>query len=167
MLSELPLWMALRLTECLFGWSLGIQTVEYLFMKQVTGPQGLWAWSVQRRDIPQAWVRSVLDVLFTPDVHQMHLLLRLQAALVLIFSGGSFALLLFLFLGNLLILIRWRGSFNGGSDFMTLVVLTGLLIAYTVGIFASADIGIQAGLCYICIQSITSYFISGWVAQAG
>ena len=163
MLSELPLWLALRLTECLFGWSLGIQTVEYLCMKQATGPQGLWAWSVQRRDIPQDWVRRLLDVLFSPDVHQMHLLLRLQAALVLIFSGGSFALLLFLFLGNLLILIRWRGSFNGGSDFMTLVVLTGLLIAYTVGIWAKPEIGIQAGLCYICIQSITSYFISGWV----
>ena len=163
MLTELPLWMALRLTECLLGWSLIIQTMEYLRLKQATSPQGLWAWSVQRRDIPQAWVRRTLDVLFDIDAHQLHLLLRLQAALLLIFHGGSFVLLLFLFLGNLLILIRWRGAFNGGSDFLTLVVLTGLLIAYTVGIWADPAIAVQAGLWYICIQAITSYFISGWV----
>ncbi len=163
MLSELPLWMALRLTEGLFGWSLGIQTLEYLRMKQATGPQGLWAWSVVRREIPQAWMLRVLDALFEPGVHQFHLWLRLLAALVLIFKGGSLALVLFLFLGNLLILIRWRGAFNGGSDFLTLVVLTGLLIAYTVGTWASPDLGAQAGLCYIAIQAISSYFVSGWV----
>ena len=163
MLSDLPLWMALRLTEGFFGWSLALQTLEYLRMKQATGPEGLWAWSVQRRDIPQAWIRRVLDVLFNPTVHQCHLWFRLLAAVILIIDGGSFALLLFLFLGNLLILIRWRGAFNGGSDFLTLVVLTGLLIAYTVGLGADTDIGVKAGLCYICIQSITSYFISGWV----
>ena len=163
MLNELPLWMALRLTECLFGWSLGIQTLEYLCMKQASGPQGLWAWSVLRRDIPQARVQRVLDILFDSNVHQWHQWLRLLAALVLICNGGSFVLLLLLFLSNLLILIRWRGAFNGGSDFLTLVVITGLLIVYTVGAWVTTDIGVKAGLWYICIQSITSYFMSGWV----
>lgn len=163
MLSESPLLIALRLTECLFGWSLCIQTLEYLRMKQATSPQGLWAWPVQRREIPQAWVQYVLDILFAPCAHQLHLWLRLLAAVMIAFGGGSLALLFFVFLGNVLILIRWRGAFNGGSDFMTLVVLTGLLIVYAVGAWGDGELGVQAGLWYICIHAITSYFVSGWV----
>jgi hypothetical protein len=163
MLSQLPLSTALRATECLLGWSLGIQTLEYLRMKHATGPQGLWAWSVQRQDIPSARMQAALDVLFAPDAHQAHLWLRAAAAVGLIFIGGSAPLLLFLFLGNLLILIRWRGAFNGGSDFMTLIVLTGLLIAYVVGALGDAELGVQAGLWYICIHAVSSYFVSGWV----
>ena len=160
---SLTLPQALRLTECVFAWSLAIQTLEYLRMRAATGERGLWAWSIQRRDVPIAWMRSLLDVLFRPQVHQSHLALRLLAALVLFLYGGSLALMLFLFIGNLLILIRWRGAFNGGSDFLTLVVLTGLLIAYAVGTLIDPELGVQAGLWYIGIQSITSYFMSGAV----
>lgn len=163
MLNELSLTTALRLTECLFGWSLCIQTLEYLRMKQATGPQGLWAWPVQRLDIPQDLARHALDILFAPNAHQLHLWLRLLAALALIFMGGSFPLLLFLFAGNVLLLLRWRGAFNGGSDFMTLIVLTGLLIVYAVGVWGDAAFGVRAGLWYICIYAISSYFVSGWV----
>jgi hypothetical protein len=69
----------------------------------------------------------------------------------------------FLFVGNLLILIRWRGAFNGGSDFMTLVVLTGLLISQVVGALGNVELGWQAGFWYIAIQAVTSYFMSGAV----
>ena len=160
---SLTLPQALRLTECLFAWSLAIQTLEYLRMRAATSEQGLWAWSIQRQDIPVAWMRRVLDGLFSPAVHQTHLALRLLAAVVLLVQGGSLGWMLFLFLGNLLILIRWRGAFNGGSDFLTLVVLTGLLIAHAVGTWVDAELGVRAGLWYIGIQSITSYFMSGAV----
>jgi hypothetical protein len=60
-------------------------------------------------------------------------------------------------------LIRWRGAFNGGSDFMTLVVLSGGLLAHGVGFWAHPSLGWQAGLWYICIHAISSYFMSGWV----
>lgn len=165
MLSNLSLDSALRLTEALFGWSLGIQTLEYLRMRAATGPQGLWDWSILRHDIPQPGLRRVLDALYTPTLHQCHLLLRLVAALWLIVNGGTPALMLFLFLGNLLILLRWRGAFNGGSDFMTLVVLTGLLIAHLGSVAESGTTGtaVRAGLWYITLQAVTSYFVSGWV----
>jgi len=61
------------------------------------------------------------------------------------------------------VLIRWRGAFNGGSDFMTLVVLTGGLLAHGLGLWAHPDLGWQAGLWYISIHAISSYFMSGWV----
>jgi hypothetical protein len=154
---------ALRWTEFVFAWSLALQTLEYLRMGAATHPEGLWSWTLQRRDIPVAAVRRALDVLFHPVVHQGHLVVRLLLAVLLCVSGGSWGLIAFLFVGNLLILIRWRGAFNGGSDFMTLVVLTGLLIAYTVGTWVDAELGVRAGLWYICIQSVTSYFMSGAV----
>ena len=76
-MSGLTLNEALRLTECVFAWSLGIQTIEYLRMRAATSEQGLWAWSLQRLDIPMPGLRPVLDVLFAPAVHQLHLALRL------------------------------------------------------------------------------------------
>jgi hypothetical protein len=155
--------MAIRATELLFAWSLFIQTLEYLRMGKTTANEGLWSWSLQRADIPNASARAWFDVLFKPRVHQLHLLLRLLAAVWLAAQGASLPLIGFLFVGNLLILIRWRGAFNGGSDFMTLVVLTGLLISQVVSVFANPQRGWQAGFWYIAIQAITSYFMSGSV----
>ena len=163
MLSEAYLILAIRSLEVLFAWSLGLQTLEYLRMGQATSERGLWAWSIQRRDVPEPWIRRGLDVLFLPPVHAVHLLLRMLAVCVLAVWGASLPLVLFLFVGNVLILIRWRGAFNGGSDFMTLVVLTGLLIAQVGMCWLEPMQAWKAGLWYITIQSVTSYFMSGWV----
>ena len=162
-LMEAPTLVAIRATEIVFAWSLAIQTLEYLRMGQYTANDAFWSWQLQRADIPNAPVRALLDVLFKPHMHQLHLVLRLCAAVALAVQGASLLLIGFLFVGNLLILIRWRGAFNGGSDFLTLVVLTGLLIAYAVGTWVDAELGVQAGLWYIGIQAITSYFMSGAV----
>ena len=162
-LIDAPTLMAIRATELVFAWSLTIQTLEYLRMGPYTADDAFWSWQLQRADIPNAPVRALLDVLFKPRVHQLHLVLRLLGALVLAVQGASLPLMLFLFLGNLLILIRWRGAFNGGSDFLTLVVLTGLLIAQVVGALGNPELGWQAGFWYIAIQAITSYFMSGSV----
>jgi hypothetical protein len=158
-----PTLVVIRATELLFALSLIIQTLEYLRMGKYTADDAFWSWTLQRADIPHAPVRSLLDVLFKPKMHQLHLLLRLLAAGVLALQGASLPLVLFLFVGNLLILIRWRGAFNGGSDFFTLVVLTGLLISQVVGAFGNVQLGWQAGFWYIAIQAITSYFMSGAV----
>ena len=158
-----PTLVAIRATELLFVLSLIIQTLEYLRMGKYTADDGLWSWPLQRADIPNAPVRALLDVLFKPQMHQLHLVLRLLAAGILALQGASLPLVLFLFVGNLLILIRWRGAFNGGSDFFTLVVLTGLLISQVLGAFGHVQLGWQAGFWYIAIQATTSYFMSGAV----
>jgi hypothetical protein len=160
---EAPMLMAIRATELVFALSLTIQTLEYLRMGKYTSDDAFWSWQLQRADIPNAPVRALLDVLFKPNMHQLHLALRLCAAVLLAVQGASLPLIGFLFVGNLLILIRWRGAFNGGSDFLTLVVLTGLLISQVVGALGNAQLGWQAGFWYIAIQAITSYFMSGAV----
>ena len=160
---EAPMLMAIRATELVFALSLTIQTLEYLRLSKYTADDAFWSWQLQRADIPNARVRALLDVLFKPHMHQLHLVLRLCAAVLLAVQGASLPLIGFLFVGNLLILIRWRGAFNGGSDFLTLVVLTGLLISQVVGALGNAQLGWQAGFWYIAIQAITSYFMSGAV----
>jgi hypothetical protein len=160
---EAPMLIAIRAMELLFALNLVIQTLEYLRMGKVTADEAFWSWPLQRADLPNAPVRALLDVLFQPRVYQLHLWLRLLAAVTLAVLGASLPLVVFLFVGNLLILIRWRGAFNGGSDFMTLVVLTGLLIAQVVGAWGNTQLGWQAGFGYIAIQAITSYFMSGAV----
>jgi hypothetical protein len=160
---EAPTLVAIRATEILFALSLALQTLEYLRMGKSTADHAFWSWQLQRADIPHAPVRAILDVLFQPRLHQLHLVLRLLAAGVLAVQGASLPLIGFLFVGNLLILIRWRGAFNGGSDFLTLVLLTGLLISQVVGAFGQVQLGWQAGFWYIAIQAITSYFMSGAV----
>ena len=155
--------LAVRCLELLFAWSAGIQTLEYWRMRPAMHGDGLWVWSIQRQDIPNLWVRQCLDVLFSPNMFSSLLALRWIALFSLATQGSHMLNIGFLFISNLALLIRWRGAFNGGSDFMTLVVLTGLLIAQIVSDFAGPELGWRAGFWYITIQSITSYFMSGSV----
>ena len=154
---------AIRAIELLFALSAGIQTLEYWRMQTAMQGKGLWVWSIQRQDIPTAWVRNVLDKLFTPTMFRVLLLTRLLALLSLLVQGGNLLNIGFLFVSNLAVLIRWRGAFNGGSDFMSLVVMTGLLIAQVASFLMDTEMAWRAGFWYITIQSMTSYFMSGSV----
>ena len=159
----MPLSLGARWLEWLLCLSLLIQTLEYLRLLPALADDGYAPWRLQRADIPQAWIRRVLDVLFTPAALRAQLLLRLVVLALIALQGSSLGLVMFLFISHLLILIRWRGAFNGGSDFMTLVALTGLLIVYSVALAGNPELGWRAGLWYVGLQSITSYFVSGWV----
>jgi hypothetical protein len=120
---------------------------------------------VQRSELPHrpAWLRPLLNVLMRPGPYRAMLLMRLLLSLLLM--AGLLPLIgaLLLFLIALVLLMRWRGAFNGGSDFMTLVGLTGLLIAHGLGALTDPELGWRAGLWYVALQSVTSYFVSGWV----
>jgi hypothetical protein len=100
-----------------------------------------------------------------------------RKAIQFLFSQSSFGIILFiqtlisvggflhlnvivvatLFVTNLLICIRFRGNFNGGSDMLTFVVLTGLLIS-----LLARSLEVQKlGLIYIAIHLMYSYLKSG------
>ncbi len=161
----MSLGMAARSVEILCGLSLIIQTIEFLNLREALGPQGVWTYAIGRDDLAHASqpVQNLFAFLAREDVWLLHLVLRLLAALVLIIDGASLPLVGFLFAGTLVILIRWRGAFNGGSDFMTIVVLSGLLIAMLVGASGDSELGWRAGMIYIAIHAASSYFISGGI----
>ena len=159
----LPTPVAIRALECLFALSAGIQTLEYLRMRPAMGQHGLWSWTIQRQDIPNAFAQKLFDALFYENIFTGLLWARLLALGSLVVQGANLTNVTFLFVSNLAVLIRWRGAFNGGSDFMTLVVLTGLLISQWLGYIENPELGWRACFWYITIQSITSYFVSGAV----
>lgn len=160
--GPISLYTAVRALECLCAISLLIQTLEFLRMRSVTTRAGVWSWEVQRADIAHAplWLRKVFDGLYRDRIHHLHLLLRAGAAASLFWGSSPFSAAL-LFASTMLILIRWRGAFNGGSDFMTIVVLTGLVIANIAALFVGPVLAWKAGLWYITIHAMSSYFISG------
>ena len=162
----MTLTLAIRAFELLLGWSLVLQTLEYLRLPAL---DRISHWPTQRGELPlrPAWLQPLLDSLLAPKVYQGLLLLRLALALSLMAGvlRGPAGLVgaLVLMAMALLLLFRWRGAFNGGSDFMTLVGLTGLLIAQAISALGDAAFGWRAGLWYVALQSLTSYFVSGWV----
>jgi len=154
--------LAVRAFEVLLGWSLVLQTLEYLRVQTL---DRVALWPLLRAEIPARprWVRPLLDTLFTPRHYTALLVLRLTLAVALMLGQVGLVGAALLFTLALLLLLRWRGAFNGGSDFMTLVGLSGLLLAHVVGTLADPDLGWRAGLAYIALQTVSSYFVSGWV----
>ncbi len=159
-----PLYLALRAFECLLATSLLIQNLEFLRLRRVQQAGALWGWDLQRGDLAHAsaLTRRLFDALYRERLHNAHLLLRLGAAASL-YAGSSLISTTLLFFSQIIILIRWRGAFNGGSDFMTLIALTGLMIAQWTQLFIDPVLAWQAGLGYVCLQAMTSYFISGTI----
>ncbi len=153
---------AARAFEILLGWSLLLQSIEQL---RVQALDRVGDWAIQRTELPAhpRWLRPLLDATFRPAAYLSMLWLRAGLAVLMMAGGLPLAGAVALFAIALLLLLRWRGAFNGGSDFMTLVGLTGLLIAHGVGAYAGMTQGWRAGLWYVALQSLTSYFMSGWV----
>jgi hypothetical protein len=144
-------------TEKLLALALIQQIIEQFFLDQCFSLSGAWKWKTTARDFQ--FSSSFLDVLFGRWIpHPVFSALRILACLAL-FLTPCWQITAFLFLTNYLLLVRWRGNFNGGSDHMTLILLGGLLVAQLGGNNSWA----VGGFLYIGIQSILSYFIGGWV----
>lgn len=162
----MELTLAVRGFELLLGWCLLLQTLEHLGIPAL---DRISHWPAQRSELPPrpVWLRPLLDRLLAPGAYRALLLVRLLLALLLmggqLRGPGGLVAALVLFSIALLLLFRWRGAFNGGSDFMTLVGLTGLLIAQLAAAWGDPELGWRACLWYVALQSLTSYFVSGWV----
>lgn len=146
------------------AFSLIIQTLEYWSLSQRSDVKALFDWSVQKDDLRQApkLVQAVFEFLFTAHIHIFHLMVRVILSLSLLIQPTLIAAVL-LWISTLLLLVRWRGAFNGGSDFMTLVCVTGLSIGIGASYFTNEKNAWTIGLFYVAIHSITSYFMSGAV----
>lgn len=151
---------AVRGFEILLGLSLLVQTLEYLRLPSL---DKLTQWPVLSHEIPArpAWIKATLNLLFQEKLYTSCLCLRGVLAMALIFGQVGLMGAAMLFVMAILLLLRWRGAFNGGSDFMTLVGISGLLLSHLVGTFTDVSFGWQAGFWYITLQTVSSYFVSG------
>ena len=64
-----------------------------------------------------------------------------------------------LLIAQLILLWRHQGPYNGGSDKMTLLILTVLVAAN----FAPNRFWQEMAFAYLALQLVLSYFVSGWV----
>jgi len=152
--SEVVLW-----SERLVCFAVFFQTIELLQVRKSFADSGVWSWSTLRLDYPRL-IQVLLSPVFSYRGFLALLVLRAVCAGLLIASPemafGS-SLLIYVTLSSLLVCWRWRGTYNGGSDFMTMVVLLAL---------SAASIWPQwtkVGLGYIAVQLGLSYFLPGIV----
>lgn len=131
---------ALLWTGRLIALAVLLQTAELFFVRE-------WPWPIVASEFPRPlrpFVRA----------YRFWLLLRLLTSIYFLFipSAWPFAVLIF---SSWMIALRWRGTFNGGSDGMTMVVLCACLLAQ-----ARPDLA-HVGLWYIAIQIALSYAVAG------
>lgn len=147
----------LILVARLMGMALAFQSLEFIKMKESITEKGIWRWSELRTEylfLPKAVVKGLDWIMAEKHFIEM-MTVRFFAAIITIFYPNIFILFCILFTSTFLITLRWRGSFNGGSDYLTLIIL----LCLSVG-FISPLLG-KAALWYITLQVISSYFLAG------
>ncbi|MBL7545451.1 MAG: hypothetical protein JNL11_16655 [Bdellovibrionaceae bacterium] len=142
----------------LLGFAMLIQAVEFIYLSRQVRFQTVWSYRNLHADLVRGLPLKAnwIAWLFSETLFRTTLIIQIvTASLCLIYPHISF--LVILFFTHLFICIRFRGNFNGGSDMMTFVVLTGLFIAF---------LGqTKLGLIYIAIHTLYSYFKAG-IAKA-
>lgn len=153
---ELSAAQALVWTKRLLGGAIALQALELWWVRAAFRDEGVFRWSVLReefRDLP-APLRAVLDRLLGYRGFLGLLVVQLLAAVALI-SLQSPAPARLLLVTTWLLCLRFRGTYNGGSDAMTWAILLGLAIA------EGASALRVVGLGYIAAQLLLSYFVAG------
>ncbi len=150
---------ALLWTQRLTGLAVLLQTLELASLRRAFADDGVWRWSILRDEhralaLP---LRQLFAVLLPYRAFLAVLLAR--AALACLLGAGVGEVAWLLALSQLLIGARFRGTFNGGSDYMTMVLLLGLSLAS----LPWGALPARAGLGYICAQLTLSYVIAGGV----
>ena len=141
----------------LMGIAVMFQSLEFIKMKESITEQGIWRWSQLRTEyifLPKK-ILAALDWLMTDKRFIEMMTIRFAAAIITIIYPHAFVLFFILFFSTFLITLRWRGSFNGGSDYLTLIILLCLSIGFLHPLLG------KAALWYITLQVISSYFLAG------
>lgn len=140
-----------------------IAALELIWVRGALSDWGVFAWPILRRELATAprVIRGLADATFSYRGTLALLALQLAGGLALPWLQHP-APAWIAFGTTLLIAIRFRGSYNGGSDAMLLIVLLALGLARTA---PGTDVA-AAGLAYAAAQLVLSYVIAG-IAKLG
>lgn len=135
-----------------------LQSAEFFLHRAVTADNGVWQWQDLENDFahPKSSQKLFSLVLGHQNFHWLNIL-RLSLALLYIAQPNAASVIGLLGI-HLLTLLRWRGTYNGGSDYMCLM----LLVMLSLGHLGSGPL-VTGVLWYISIQLSLSYFKAGWV----
>lgn len=151
---------AILLTKTLLCFALLLQAIEIYRLIFNKAFQKIWSFEVLQQDLEQGLPLPNFLIRHLFSIKSLKFITLLQIAMSISGFAVSYPFVfVILFVTHLLICIRFRGSFNGGSDMMTFVLLTGVIIS-----LSSSQAHIQKlGLIYICLHSVYSYFKAGLV----
>lgn len=142
------------LTEKFILLALLLQTIEFRQIRSVFSAEtGIW-----RQDDLRLGLPPFLRLFLLPaQGFEALLLFRMVLIVLTAFLPSAWGFWL-LFLSQLLIQLRVRGPFNGGSDYLTTLSLLCLAIWRS---FPTDSLLSQAGLLYLGLQLVSSYWIAG------
>ncbi len=117
-----------------------------------------WQWDNFKGDFKYlpGFIHTILKNLFL-DNYKLLILFQMSCALLLLINK-SYSLNYLLLPLHFLIIARFRGCFNGGSDYMITTILFGLLLN---SIPLPKPFDLKLGFYYIGVQCTLSYFIAG------
>ena len=139
---------ALEIIARLLGLLAVIQGAEFYLNRHRI--EGVWRWSDLEPELGR-WLRPFLNHF------QILNFLRIAAGLAVLFFPLP-AWVWFMFVLHVLTLLRWLGTYNGGSDYMNLL----LLWTCALGLSIPQEMA-QVCLYYVCFQLCFSYFRAGWI----
>lgn len=137
----------LILTSQLLAFALFLQGLEIFSLCINSSMLKIWSFENLKRDLR---IRFLFSEKSLRIIATFQILLALNALL-----SPHFLFFLGLFFTCLIVSIRFRGTFNGGSDMMTFVILTGTCVGW--------GLKPEWGLIYIAIHTFYSYFKAGIV----
>lgn len=146
------------LSTKLLALSILVQFIEYFYMRSDFADDGVWSWRSLRLEYDRGG-RLLLSPIFSSRGTFVLILLGPIAALGM-YARPDLPFPALVFVCCILMAIRFRGNFNGGSDFMTLTVAGALAVAALAGPASSVA---AIAFCYVGVQVTLSYFVSGIV----
>lgn len=106
-----------------------------------------------------AFIQQSTEHLYAPKNERILFLPRLILSILLLFGFATSWISFALFLMAFLILIRFQGPYNGGSDRMGLLILCCLCLVHAIPSLQWQEYVFG----YLALQVTLSYFMSGWV----
>jgi hypothetical protein len=154
---------ALAWMERLIALAAALQTLELFQIREAFSSRGIWRWETLEAELPMMGLLlghpGFLVVLALRLVSSAGLGLASFGALPAQWALASAAVLA---VSSALVSLRWRGTFNGGSDYMTLIVIGACLVARASG---GAPLVVAGCHWYVALQACLSYLVAG-VAKA-
>ena len=148
---------AVSLVSKLVSISVLVQSFELMSLRKEFRENGLYPWSILKAEYSRG-LQPLFSLFFSARNFPFLILAQLILALVL-FILPVFWICVGLMITALFINLRFRGTFNGGSDKMTLMSLIALVIATS---HDNSVFSVIVGMWFLALQSVTSYLFAGF-----
>jgi hypothetical protein len=145
-------------TERAIALAVLLQTVELLQCRAAFADDGIWSFPLLRREhdalpAPLRWLFAVVL-----PYRSFIALLWLELVFAVLLGLGVSGAAAFLLFAEVAVCVRFRGTFNGGSDYLTVLISMALSVRWLCG---ATPLVSKAALAYIAVQVTLSYFIAG------